>query len=277
MIRLAVICGNGDLPVQIIKNSIERCEFILAVFLKNQNVEKKNIISLLKNYNSHAILEIDFGEIGALLDTIKINFITHITCAGGVQRPSILQIRPDKKCKQWLMEIGRHFFLGDDGLLKSVLNLFEKENLIVMDPIFFVSDPLIQTGQIGFWPPKEQDLLDIQKGFQILDTLSSYDIGQAIIVESGSVLGIEAVEGTENLIKRVIAHKKLQNGGVLIKKTKINQDIRIDRPFIGVKTVKQAYAAGLSGIAVEAKGCIVLDKEEVIKVANKNNLFVWGG
>ena len=119
----------------------------------------------------------------------------------------------------------------------------------------------------------EVDMADIMKGMSILNTLSAYDVGQSVVIENGLVLGIECVEGTDSLIKRVKDIKKTSNRGVLVKTAKITQDMRVDIPTVGIDTIKNAYLAGLSGLAVGKDKCIILNKDEIECFANEHNMF----
>ncbi|HYP35722.1 MAG TPA: LpxI family protein, partial [Stellaceae bacterium] len=102
------------------------------------------------------------------------------------------------------------------------------------------------------------------------------DIGQAVVVQQGLVLGVEAVEGTDELLRRCAALRREGPGGVLVKVEKPGQERRADRPTIGHRTVVLAAETGLLGIAIEAEATIVLDRDEVIRTADRAGLFVVG-
>jgi len=101
-------------------------------------------------------------------------------------------------------------------------------------------------------------------------------IGQAVIVQQGLVLGVEAIEGTDALLRRCAALRREGPGGVLVKVEKPGQEPRADRPTIGLRTVLLASETGLRGIAVEANATIVLDRDEVIRAADRAGLFLVG-
>jgi DUF1009 family protein len=107
-------------------------------------------------------------------------------------------------------------------------------------------------------------------------TLGVLDIGQAVVVQQGLVLGVEAIEGTDALIQRVGPLRRDGPGGVLVKVAKPQQDRRIDLPTIGPATIAQAAAAGLRGIAIEAGGAIILDKAATAAAADEAGLFLLG-
>jgi DUF1009 family protein len=119
-------------------------------------------------------------------------------------------------------------------------------------------------------------MADIGRGIEILTALGSLDIGQAVVIQQGVVLGIEAVEGTDRLMERCKDLHREGRGGVLVKMPKPGQESRVDAPTIGSRTVERAHRAGLAGIAVEAGGTIVLDREAVGTTADRLGLFVYG-
>src|SRR5437764_153451 len=131
-------------------------------------------------------------------------------------------------------------------------------------------------GPLGAIQPNEQSKADIEHGLRIAQTLGALDIGQAVIVQQGLVLGVEAIEGTDELLRRCAALSREGLGGVLVKVEKPGQEPRADRPTIGLRTVLLAAETGLRGIAVEANATIVLDRDEVIRTADEAGLFVIG-
>ena len=106
--------------------------------------------------------------------------------------------------------------------------------------------------------------------------MGSLDVGQSVVVQQGLVLGVEGIEGTDELIKRCGDYKRKGAGGVLVKLRKPNQDMRTDLPTIGTKTVQKAYESGLRGIAVHAGNALIVDEPEVIKLADKYKMFIVG-
>src|SRR5439155_13239463 len=124
--------------------------------------------------------------------------------------------------------------------------------------------------------PNRQSEADITHGLRVARALGALDIGQAVIVQQGLVLGVEAIEGTDELLRRCGAIRRAGPGGVLVKIQKPGQERRADQPTIGLRTVELAVEAGLLGIAVEADATIVLDRQEAIRAADRAGLFVVG-
>jgi DUF1009 family protein len=124
--------------------------------------------------------------------------------------------------------------------------------------------------------PSQADLRDIARGIFVLNSLSTADVGQSVIVQEGVVLGIEAIEGTDSLISRCSDLKISKEGGVLVKTSKLGQDDSVDIPTIGPDTVVGSKSAMLSGIAVGAGRSQIIDYETTISIADQNGLFIIG-
>src|SRR5205823_10901008 len=167
--------------------------------------------------------------------------------------------------------------LGDDGLLSAIVKELEREGFRVLgaDDILG-TDNLMPVGPLGRHKPDDDAKADIEHAMRVAHALGALDIGQAVIVQQGLVLGVEAAEGTDELLRRCAALRREGPGGVLVKIEKPGQDPRADRPTIGLRTVLLAAEAGLQGIAVEANATIVLYHDEVIRAADHAGLCVVG-
>jgi DUF1009 family protein len=135
---------------------------------------------------------------------------------------------------------------------------------------------LVPKGLLTEHTPDDQAWRDIRRGVEVLSALSSADVGQAVVIQDGLVLGVEAIEGTDALIERAGALQRPGLGGVLVKTAKRQQDKRADLPTIGPETLRKAAKAGLRGISVEAQKTLLLNKEETLKLAEENGLFLLG-
>jgi len=166
--------------------------------------------------------------------------------------------------------------LGDDGLLSAVVKELEGEGFRVIGPDQLLDRALVPEGPLGVLRPDTQALADIERGLHVARTLGALDIGQAVVVQQGLVLGVEAIEGTDELLRRCAGLRRDGPGGVLVKVEKPGQERRADRPTIGPRTVALAAETGLRGIAIEAYSTIVLDRDEVVGAADRAGLFVVG-
>ena len=163
--------------------------------------------------------------------------------------------------------------LGDDGILRALVKEIESEKMRVVGIHEVLPDLLVKDGVLTKAKPDKQAQADIKRGIEVALELGRLDVGQAVIVQQGLV---EGIEGTDELIKRCATYKRKGEGGVLVKLRKPQQDMRIDLPTIGVKTIEQMHLAGMKGIAVHSGNALIVDEPQVIALANKYGMFIKG-
>jgi UDP-2,3-diacylglucosamine hydrolase len=202
--------------------------------------------------------------------------VTDLVLAGGVRRPSLSALLPDWRAAKFFARVG-YRALGDDGLLSAIIKELEREGFRVLGADELLSPAnLMPKGSLGRHVPDDDAKADIDQGLRIARALGVLDIGQAVIVQQGLVLGVEAAEGTDELIRRCAALRRDGPGGVLVKIAKPGQERRADRPTIGPQTVALAAASGLQGIAAEAGMTLIMDRAELVRAADEAGLFVIG-
>jgi UDP-2,3-diacylglucosamine hydrolase len=192
-----------------------------------------------------------------------------------MKRPSLTSLKPDVKGAAMLARIGLRAF-GDDSILRALKSELEREGFRIVGPDSILSSLLAGSGPFGTHRPDEAAQADIARGIEVARALGSVDVGQAVVVQQGIVLGVEAVEGTDALLQRVEHLRREGPRGVLVKLAKPAQDRRMDLPTIGPETVRRAEQAGLAGIAVESGGTLILDRDEMVRLADAAGLFVLG-
>ena len=265
---IGIICGKGDLPKQLINHFEKQNKDFVCVGFKDAEPDFFNRAAF-----KAAIYGI--GEIGSTLGFFKENGVTEIIFAGTIKRPNIFSLSLDSTGKQWFKKMGLSVLKGDDGLLRSLINLLEAEGFKVTSPKEILQDLTLSKGLYGVKTLSDIEQKDIQKGIELLEHLSVLDVGQAVVVECGLVLGVEAIEGTKALIERVAKLKRSDNHGTLIKTAKKEQTFKADLPTIGLETVISCKKAGLKGIAFDSLGTQVLDKDFVVKKAEEEQLFLY--
>ncbi|MEK9662093.1 MAG: UDP-2,3-diacylglucosamine diphosphatase LpxI, partial [Alphaproteobacteria bacterium] len=201
--------------------------------------------------------------------------VTDIVMAGPVARPSLRELRPDARAARFL---ARGFMTrGDDGLLGAIVrNLEEEEGFRVVGADSILTGLRAAAGPFGRHAPDAAAERDIARGVVVMCQIGALDIGQAVVVRAGVVLGVEAAEGTAGLLARMQPFRQAERCGVLVKLAKPGQERRADLPTIGPDTVDAAAAAGLAGIAVMAGATLVLDRAAIVAQADAADLFVCG-
>jgi len=199
-----------------------------------------------------------------------------------VTRPAITQLRFDLTTLMVLPRIIKAFAGGDDHLLTRVSRIIEGLGVRLVGAHEVARGILVPAGQLRRHAPTERDRADIAVGQALLAATGVFDIGQAVVVAANRVIAVEAAEGTDGMLARIAQLRsdgilKLPaRSGVLVKAPKPAQDRRFDLPSVGARTVEAAVAAGLAGIAVEARGAVTADLNEMVGQADAAGLFVVG-
>ncbi len=265
MSRLAILAGRGALPLQI----AARNPNALFVHFEDVEIDLPDTETFQTSYER-------FGEMFAGLKRLG---ATEVVFAGGLARPALNPANFDAR----MMELAPRFMAamrgGDDALLRAVILAFEEDGFVVRGAHEVLPDLTVGTGPVTRQYPGDALEKDALRAREILAALGSLDVAQACVVAGGVCLGIETAQGTEAMLRFVAGTRdglRSATGGVLVKRPKPGQDLRIDMPTIGPDTVSQAMEAGLRGIAVQAGGVIVLDQPRVRALAGETGIAVWG-
>lgn len=264
---LGMIAGGGPVPRQLIDACRSNGRPVFVVALEGQT-DAATVAGV-----DHVWVKL--GEASRTIDALKAAHAEELVLVGPIKRPSLITLRPDLRGAQLLARIGMRA-LGDDGLLKAVRDELESEGFRLIGAHDVLRDALAQHGVMGAVAPDDLALSDIAFGMKVARQLGELDIGQAVVVQQGVVLGVEAVEGTDALIARCAALKKDGPRPVLIKRAKPQQDRRLDLPTVGLDTVALCIDAGFGGIAIEAGGSLVLDRAQIVARADQAGMFVLG-
>jgi DUF1009 family protein len=264
---LGIIAGSGGLPRQIIEccRAAGRDVFVLAMEGEADPATVETV--------PHAWCRI--GGAASGFDLLRANAVRDLVLAGGVRRPPLAALRPDWRAAKFFARVG-YRALGDNGLLRAFIKELEREGFRVIGADQLLDRAALPEGPLGRLRPDADALADIAHGMRLARAMGALDIGQAVVVQQGFVLGVEAIEGTDGLLRRCAELRRDGPGGVLVKAEKPGQEKRADRPTIGPQTVTLAAASGLRGIAAEAGATLVLDRDEVIRLADATGLFVVG-
>lgn len=266
---LGIIAGSTELPRIIIESCKRegRPYYVIAI---EDNAEPATVEN-----EPHSWIRL--GEIGKALKQLRSEGVQELVLAGKVGRPKLANLRPDMKATLLLAKLGTNLLAGDNELLSGILEFLQSEGFTLVGVQDVLQDALTPVGQLGKHKPSRQLKGDITKGWRLAKACGELDIGQAVIIERGQILGVEGVEGTDKLIARCAAYPQHEQGqGVLVKALKPIQDARVDLPTVGVATIEGLKDAGFAGIAVEAGASLLLDKEAIIKRADELGIFILG-
>jgi UDP-2,3-diacylglucosamine hydrolase len=270
---LGVIAGGGAVPLTVAK-AAEASGRPVCVFAIAGEADRA--------VEAHRHHWIRWGEIGRLFDLMVREKVGEVVIAGSVTRPDYRAIRVDLGAVMSLPRILSLVVGGDDTVLRGVVRFFEERGYAVIGAQEVAPDLVGGEGRLGRHGPSDSARHDIARGFEAAEALGRLDIGQAVVAIGGRVVGVEGIEGTDELLQRIAdlrrrgRIKSAAREGVLVKAAKPQQDLRVDMPTIGPRTLELVAAAGLGGIAVEAGRVMVVDRQAVIATADRLKLFVVG-
>lgn len=266
--KLGIIAGGGTLPAQIIEACRKNGRDFFVIALKGQ--------AAAGSFTGEPHAWCRVGAAGAAIARLRAAGCEELVLAGAVARPPLWALRPDAWAVRFLARSGAAI-LGDDGLLKALVRALEvDEGFRVIGADSVVPELLAAGGVYSQVKPDRQAEDDIEQGIGAALEIGRRDIGQAAVVQQGEVLAVEGVDGTDALLKQAGRLRRDGPGGVLVKVKKPGQEHRVDLPTVGVATVEAARRAGLRGIAVEAGGALVLEREALVAAADEAGLFVVG-
>jgi DUF1009 family protein len=271
--KLGLIAGGGALPLAI----AARCE---------AEGRPLFVIRLTSFADAHLSrypgADLGMAELGKALAALKASGCKAVCFAGTVSRPDFKALKPDFKGATLLPGIIAAATKGDDALLRKILSVFENEGYAVEGADDILGGETLGEGALGAVGPTSDQLADLKKALHVAEKAGELDIGQGAVVCDGLVLAVEAQEGTDAMLMRVAGLPADLHGsikapkGALGKEPKPIQDLRVDMPVIGTRTLELAAAAGLAGVGGVAGQLILIDRPALIETANRLGLFVWG-
>lgn len=272
---IGLLAGGRRMPVEIAEGLRQRGARVHIVALEGEGDAE------LERFDPTWV---NWGQIGAMIASFRKAGCKQIAIAGSVRRPDLATLKPDLGFFRALPTVLRLIRAGgDDAVLRGVIDYLERFGLEVVAVSQIAPELVVGPGRFAGIEHRREDLRDIRAGFEVLDRLARFDIGQAVVVADGRIEAIEGAEGTDRMLERLTAnrHRRMHareriTRGVLVKGPKAGQELRVDMPVIGPETVRRAAAADLRGIAVEAGGVLALDRPALQDLASTHRLFVAG-
>ncbi|MBU1384307.1 MAG: UDP-2,3-diacylglucosamine diphosphatase LpxI [Alphaproteobacteria bacterium] len=273
MSRLGLIAGGGALPLSV----AARCE------AEGRPVFVVRLAGFADPHLSrYPGVDAGLAEIGRVLSALKKAGCGAVCFAGTVSRPDFKSLKPDFKGMTLLPGIIAEAARGDDALLRKILSIFEAEGYAIEGADDILGGETLPGGALGAITPTADQLSDLKKAIHVAEKAGELDIGQGAVVCDGLVLAVEAQEGTDAMLARVASLPADLRGspagrkGALGKAPKPIQDLRVDMPVMGPRTVELAAAAGLAGVGGVAGKLILIDHPAIVEAADRLGLFVWG-
>ncbi|MEH6359886.1 MAG: UDP-2,3-diacylglucosamine diphosphatase LpxI [Amylibacter sp.] len=270
---LAILAGKGRLPEMLAATAVQAGRKVVLVCF---NGFRPDWIT------NEQLIEARFEKPGTMFKAIKAAGCRDVVFAGYIIRPRINPLKFDLKMISVAAKLLPKLKSGDTATLDAIRSIFEAEGLQILGAHEILKDLLALSGTLTKTAPSVDDFTDMKRAYAIVTQMGIADVGQGVVVAQGLCLGVESIQGTDAMLNFVATtsadYRPDENAGqgVLLKAPKRGQDWRIDLPAIGPDTVENAAKAGLSGIAVQTQGVLVLGLEDTIAAANRLGLFIHG-
>ena len=260
---IGLIFGETDFPKEILKRiKKKKINYLIIDLSKTKKFKKEK-----KSYS------ISIGQFGKIISILKENNCKKVLFAGKVARPNFSKLKLDFKGIYYIPAIIKASKLGDAAILKEIIKILAQNRVKTENSLRYNPELALKKGNYSKIKPNNKDRSDIKIAIKTLNNLGQYNFSQGVVVRNKQLISVEGKDGTKKMLKDSTS-KKFRNHGILVKFPKKKQDLRVDLPTIGLKTLKQCKATGLKGIVVKSKHNIFLDKDKCIDFANKNKMFI---
>jgi DUF1009 family protein len=265
---LGLIAGMGSLPLVVADEAKKMGYYVTAIAL--QPPADESLKSIADDFH-----KVRIGSFGRLLSLLKKLSITEAVMAGKVSKELLYENRknliPDFKAVKLLFSLKN---LADDTIMKAVVRELEKNGIRIHKTTIFTKKLLAPEGVLTRKKPTKDELKDIEFGWGIAKKMGKLDIGQTVVVKNTAIMAVEAIEGTDEAIRR--GGQLAQKNAVIIKVSKPKQDMRFDVPAVGIDTLRSMKRVEAKVLALEAAKCIIIDKDKFIREADKAGIVVFG-
>lgn len=273
---LGIVAGAGSLPIEIADHAAMSGRAVHIVALRGFADETAS---------RHPSTIVDVGQIGGLMAALRTAGCRDIVIAGAARRPNLFRTRIDRGVFRVLPTLLAMTRGGDDSVLRRLVVFFESQGFRVRGIDEVAPLLLAEAAVLGNIQPTGEAWSAIDRASAVIRALGPFDVGQAAIARADQLLAVEGGDGTDAMLRRVaLARARLEGEAgtgarppvVLVKLPKPGQELRVDLPAIGPRTIDRAHEAGLDGIAVAAGGSLVLERERTIARASELGLFLVG-
>ena len=258
---MLIILPNS--PIEILKKIKKKRLNYIIIDLSKAKIFKKD----KKSYS------VSIGEFGKIISILKANNCKKVLFAGKVSKPNFSKLKLDFKGIYYIARIIKRSKIGDAAILKQIIKILKEQKIKTISSLTFNSELTLKKGNYSRIKPNKEDRIDINKAIKTLNRLGKYNFTQGTVVRNRKVVAVEGKEGTQKMLRKCKS-KKFRNKGVLVKFPKKKQDLRIDLPTIGFKTLTQCKYAGLKGIVLKSMQNVFLERKKCISFANKNKMFI---
>lgn len=260
-----LIAGNGRFPFHVIEGAATAGESLAVVAIKEET--DRDIELAADN-----VKWLGVGKLGKMIAFFKERGVKKVMMAGQVKHVQIFSgALPDLKMVKMLWNLPQR---NTDSLIGGIAAELAKEDIELIDSTHFIKDRLAPDGVLTKRKPNNQEMENLDYGLEIANEIARMDLGQTVVVRAKACVAIEAMEGTDAVIKRAgeLAKGKL----TVVKVAKPDQDMRFDVPVVGVPTIAAMIDAGATCLSVTAGKTLVFDRDKMVSLADKHGISIVG-
>jgi len=262
-LKLGLIAGNGKFPFLVIEGAHKAGASVAVAAIREETdpeIEKL----------ADELTWVGVGQLGKMLRFFKTEGVDKAIMAGQVKHVQIFsRAIPDVRMLKMLLRLPRR---NTDALIGAVADELASEGIELIDSTYFLQDQLPQPGTLTKRQPDERERRDLEYGLEVAHEIARLDLGQTIVIRDRACVAIEAMEGTDAVIRR--AGQLVRGKLTVVKIAKPDQDMRFDVPVVGIPTLESMMAAGATCLCLTAGKTLMFDREETIKIANKQKIAI---
>ena len=261
--KFGLIAGNGKFPFLVVEGAKKQGASLAVVAIKEETDERIEEIA-------EKIIWVGIGQLGKMISFFKQEGVEQAIMAGQVRHIQIFSgALPDLRMLRMLWNLPQR---NTDALIGGVADEMRREGIELIDSTYFIQDKLAKEGVLTKRKPDETERGNVEYGLRIANEIARLDLGQTIVVRARACIAIEAMEGTDAVIKRAgeLAKGKL----TVVKVAKPNQDMRFDVPVVGVPTIEEMIKAGATCLCLTARKTLIFDEEEMLGLANRRKISI---
>jgi DUF1009 family protein len=263
--RIGLIAGNGRFPI-IFADNAKRLGYHVSAVAHEGETEPELAAHVDR------IHWIKIGQLNKLIKAFKEDGVHQAVMLGGIKKTHVFTtVRPDFRT---LAMATRLALWKDDDILREFAKELEREGIAICESTFGLEGILVEEGTLTARTPSEKEWEDIRYGWEVAHEIGRLDIGQCVVIKDRVVVAVEAVEGTDEAIKR--GGDLVKEGAVVVKRSKPQQDLRFDLPAVGPRTIEVMASVKASVLAVEAGRTILLDREIMLEKARSARIAIVG-
>ncbi len=268
--RLGLIAGNGSFPLLVLDAARRLGHEVTVIAVEGEAARDVEAAALARP--GATVHWVPLGSLGRAIDLMRGAGVTHAVMAGQVKHVKIFSgAVPDRLLLSVLLKLRSK---NTDAIISAIADVLRDHGIDLIDSTAFLAPLLARPGVLTARQPTEEERGDVAFGYRMADEIARLDIGQTVIVKSGAVVAVEAMEGTDRTIAR--AGRLAGPGTRVIKVAKPNQDMRFDVPVVGLATVEAMQAAGATALSVDAGRALLLDGDEMIRAADRAGISIVG-